>query len=226
MEDEEAAEGEPEVRGVEPPGFNHSSSTEADFHKGRLTLRTVRRNVKLGRGRSLARTMHEPPAATVDMAVLPAVQDGAEPEAGMVCGAKRIRSIYLLSPTGVIPKLSTTTPPKGLASLSTINAAITPRRDAFTDLPASGGADLPASAHSSRLEAAPTAFLFTGPTTQREGRPSPRSRYGVSCIMRASAGGPGRLGPAPVRPGATGAALASAPRGLLHEGGRCRSPSP
>jgi hypothetical protein len=51
----------------------------------------------------------------------------------MVCGAKRIRSIYLLSPTGVIPKLSTTTPPKGLASLSTINAAITPRRDAFAE---------------------------------------------------------------------------------------------
>ena len=152
MEDDEACEGEPGVRGVEPPGFIHSSSTEADIHKGRLTLRTVRRNVKLGRGRGLARTMHESPAATVDMAVLPAVQDGTEPEAGMVCGAKRIRSIYLLSPTGVTPKLSTTTLPKGLASLSTINAAITPRRDAFADLSRTpSGADLPASAHSSRL---------------------------------------------------------------------------
>ncbi|MGE5311423.1 MAG: hypothetical protein ACM3MN_06740, partial [Nitrospirota bacterium] len=29
------------------------------------------------------------------------------------------------------PELSTTTPPKGLASLSTINDAITPWRDAF-----------------------------------------------------------------------------------------------
>ncbi|MGE5311698.1 MAG: hypothetical protein ACM3MN_08130 [Nitrospirota bacterium] len=31
------------------------------------------------------------------------------------------------------PKLSTTTPPKGVASLSTINAAITPWRDAFAE---------------------------------------------------------------------------------------------
>jgi hypothetical protein len=68
------------------------------------------------------------------------------PEAGMVCGAKRIRSLYLPRMTGVTLKLSTTTPPRGLASLSTINAA-TMRLCR---------ADLPASAHSSRLEAAPT----------------------------------------------------------------------
>jgi hypothetical protein len=36
----------------------------------------------------------------------------------------------------VTPKLSTTDPLKGLASLSTINAAIAPRRGAFADLPA------------------------------------------------------------------------------------------
>ena len=47
------------------------------------------------------------------------------------------------------PKLSTTTPPKGVASLSTMNAA-TMRLCR---------ADLPASARSSRLEAAPTALL-------------------------------------------------------------------
>jgi hypothetical protein len=46
----------------------------------------------------------------------------------MVCGAKRIRSLYLPLMTGV-----TQTPPKGLASLSTINAAITPRRDGFAE---------------------------------------------------------------------------------------------
>ena len=51
----------------------------------------------------------------------------------MVCGAKRIRSLYLPWMRGVTPKLSTTTPPKGLALLSTINAAITPRRDAFAE---------------------------------------------------------------------------------------------
>ena len=51
----------------------------------------------------------------------------------MVCGAKRIRSLYLPWMTGVTPKLSTTTPPKGLASLSTINGAITPWRDAFAE---------------------------------------------------------------------------------------------
>jgi hypothetical protein len=66
-------------------------------------------------------------------------------EAGMVCGAKRIRSLYLPWMTGVTPKLSTITPPKGLASLSTINAA-TMRLCR---------ADLPAPAHSSRLKAAP-----------------------------------------------------------------------
>jgi hypothetical protein len=74
----------------------------------------------------------------------------------MVCGTKRIRSLNLPWMTGVTSKLATTTPPKGPASLFTITAAITPRRDAFADLPAPGGparprrtcppqADLPAS---------------------------------------------------------------------------------
>jgi hypothetical protein len=58
----------------------------------------------------------------------------------MVCGAKRIRSIYLLWMTGVTPKLSTTTPPRGLVSLFTINGA-TMRLCR---------ADFPASAHSHR----------------------------------------------------------------------------
>jgi len=40
-------------------------------------------------------------------------------------------------------------------------------------------ADLPATAHSSRLKAAPTAFLLTEPTARREGRPDPRSRQVV-----------------------------------------------
>jgi hypothetical protein len=61
----------------------------------------------------------------------------------VVYGAKRIRSLYLPWMPGVTPKLSTTTPPKGLASLSTINDATTPWRGAFADLPASGGADRP-----------------------------------------------------------------------------------
>ena len=52
----------------------------------------------------------------------------------MVCGAKRIRSLYLPWMTGVPPKLSTRTPPKDLVSRhSTINAAITPWRDAFAE---------------------------------------------------------------------------------------------
>jgi hypothetical protein len=41
----------------------------------------------------------------------------------MVCGAKRIRSLYLPWMTAVPPKLSTTAPPKGPASFSTINDA-------------------------------------------------------------------------------------------------------
>ena len=84
----------------------------------------------------------------------------------MVCGAKRIRSLYLPWMTGVTPKLSTTTPPKGLASLSTINGA-TMRLCR---------ADLSATAHSSRLEAAPTGLLFAEPTARRAGRPYPRSQ--------------------------------------------------
>jgi hypothetical protein len=51
----------------------------------------------------------------------------------MVCGAKRIRSLYLPWMTRVTPKLSTTTPLNGLASLSTIYGAITPWRDAFAE---------------------------------------------------------------------------------------------
>jgi hypothetical protein len=115
-------------------------------------------------------------------------QDGAAPKAGMGCGAKRIRSLCLPWMTGVIPKLSPTNPPKGLASLSTINGA-TMRLCR---------ADLPASAHSSRLpfgaaqcpepaegEAAPTAFLLTEPTARREGRPYPPSYQ----VARACCGG-------------------------------------
>jgi hypothetical protein len=84
----------------------------------------------------------------------------------MVCGAKRIRSLYLPWMTAVTPKLSTPTSTKGLASLSTMNAA-TMRLCR---------ADLPASAHSSRLEAAPTALRLTEPTPRGEGRPYPRSQ--------------------------------------------------
>jgi hypothetical protein len=87
----------------------------------------------------------------------------------MVYGANRIRSLYLPWIIAVTPKLSTTTPPKGLASLSTINAA-TMRLCR---------ADFPASAHSSRLEAAPTAFLLIEPTARGEGRPDPWSQQVV-----------------------------------------------
>ena len=51
----------------------------------------------------------------------------------MVCEAKRIRSIYLSSPTGRPPGLSTTNPPNAPASFSTINDATTPRRGAFVE---------------------------------------------------------------------------------------------
>ena len=53
----------------------------------------------------------------------------------MVCGAKSIRSLYLPRMRGVTPKLSTTSPPEGLASLSTINGAT--MRLCRADLPAS-----------------------------------------------------------------------------------------
>ena len=57
-------------------------------------------------------------------------------------------------------------PPEGLASLSTINAA-TMRLCR---------ADLPASPHPSRLKAAPTAFILTERAARRKGRPYPRSQ--------------------------------------------------
>ena len=86
------------------------------------------------------------------------------PGAGMVCGAKRIRSLYLPWITGVTPKFSTTTPPEGLASLSTINGA-TMRLCRV---------DLPAIAQSSRL-ACPG--LVTGkPLPQRSSSQSPELR--------------------------------------------------
>ena len=68
-------------------------------------------------------------------------RDGLPPQYLRDKGAKRIWSLYLFWMTGVTPKLSTTAPPRGPASLFTINAAITPWPDAFaeqTSLP--GGA--------------------------------------------------------------------------------------
>jgi hypothetical protein len=81
----------------------------------------------------------------------------------VVCGAKRIRSHYLPSPTERRPGLSTRTPPKGPASLSTIN-------DATMRL---CRADLPASRHLNRAYAA-----------RREGQPYPRSQQ----VVRAQCG--------------------------------------
>ncbi len=94
------------------------------------------------------------------------MQNGAAPVTGMVCGAKRMRSLYVPRMTGLTPMISTTTTLKGLASFSTIDAA-TMRLCR---------ADLPATAHSSRLKAAPTAFILAEPTARREGRPYPRSQ--------------------------------------------------
>ena len=64
------------------------------------------------------------------------IQGGGETDRArgrVVCETKRIRSHYLPSPTEGPPGLSTTTRPKDLASLSTINNAITPWRDAFVE---------------------------------------------------------------------------------------------
>jgi hypothetical protein len=92
----------------------------------------------------------------------------------MVCGVKRIPSLYLPSLTGRPSRLSTSTPPEDPASLSTINGATMRLCKA----------DLPASAHSSRLAVAPTAFLLTEPTGRAEGRPDPRSQQ----VARAQCG--------------------------------------
>ena len=103
----------------------------------------------------------------------------------MLCSAKRIWSLYLLWMTGVPPKLSTTAPPKGLASLSTINGAITPRRDAFADLSASGGADLPC--HCSLVAAGSRSHSVPPHRAYNSERRTPSSGVaaGGSCIMRA-----------------------------------------
>jgi hypothetical protein len=52
----------------------------------------------------------------------------------VVCGAKRIRSLYLPLGGEKLPGLSTTSPPRGLASVFTINAAT--MRLCRADLPA------------------------------------------------------------------------------------------
>jgi len=66
--------------------------------------------------------MHEPPAATADVAVAAGKTSPCRP-GREVCGAKRIRSLYLPSPTESPSALSTTTPPKGPTPFSTINGA-------------------------------------------------------------------------------------------------------
>jgi hypothetical protein len=116
-------------------------------------------------------------------------RDGLPPQYLRDKGAKRIRSLYLPWMRGVTPKLSTTTPPKGLASLFTINSAITPWRDAFADLSRNpSGADLPATAHSSRLACPGTAAgkpLPQRPSSQslplgeKDGQIRDRSRWFV-----------------------------------------------
>ena len=88
----------------------------------------------------------------------------------MVCEIKRIRSIYLPPPTRGPTGLSTTTPSKAPASLSTINAA-TMRLC---------GVDLPAPPAQSRLEAAPTEqdlFWWAVPTLYVD-NPGPHRRQG------------------------------------------------
>ena len=93
----------------------------------------------------------------------------------MVCGAKRIRSLYLPWMTGVTPKLSTTAPLKALASLSTINAA-TMRFAEQTSLPRTIAAGLSRAFHG---KAAPTAFSLTEPTARRGRRPYPQPQQVV-----------------------------------------------
>jgi hypothetical protein len=128
-----------------------------------------------------------PPAAIAEMAVqkgvTPGGRDGLPPQCLRDKGAKRIRSLYLPLVSERLPRLSTTSPPEGPAVLFTINAATMRLWYAR--------ADLPATAHSSRLEAAPTAFFLTKSTVRRERRPSPSSRCGVSCINLANS--PGRF---------------------------------
>jgi hypothetical protein len=117
----------------------------------------------------------------------PPTQTRLAPEAGMVCprsssgtGAQSASGAStLLWTAGVTPALSTTSPPEALASLSTSKAAIPPRRDVFADLSRNpSGADLPATAYSSRLQAAPTGLLPTHSTAGRQGRPYPKSQRG------------------------------------------------
>jgi hypothetical protein len=131
------------------------------------------------------------------MVILPAVQDGAEPKAGS--SAKQ--SACLRYAQGAKcekgekcnqfrPSLSfLALPPFPLVLPQAVPASCRDHASAWRLC----GADRPASRHpiaaglsrTRRGEAAPPAFLLTEPNSRREGRPSPRSRYGVSCTMRA-----------------------------------------
>jgi len=90
----------------------------------------------------------------------------------MVCGAKRIRSLYPPRMTGGTPKLSTTTPPEGLALLSTINAAITPRRDAFAEQTC-----LPLLTHRGWKPLPQRSFSQSLPPAEKDGQIRGRSRW-------------------------------------------------
>jgi len=92
----------------------------------------------------------------------------------MVCGAKRIRSLYLPEIIAVTPKLSTTTPPKGMASLSTVNAAITPRRDAFAEQ-----TSLPLVIHNGWKPLPQRFFSPSLPLGEKDGQIRGRSRWFV-----------------------------------------------
>jgi len=113
----------------------------------------------------------------------PAAQTGWRPGVGMVCGAKRIRSLYLPWMTGVTPKLSTTAPPKALAPLSTINAAT--MRLCRADLPAPDhrGWPVPGLSRGSRSHGVLPHRAYS---SERKTAIS-AAAAGRSCIMRASA---------------------------------------
>jgi hypothetical protein len=76
--------------------------------------------------------------------------------------------------TRVTPKLSPTIPPKGLASLSTINAAITPWRDAFAEQ-----TSLPLLAHRGWKPLPQGSFSPSLPLGEKDGHSRGRSRWFV-----------------------------------------------
>jgi len=111
-----------------PRAPNRQESEPLSPHYARTTCCDRRDGRATGQPQALGLARFETRGGPASDCAKPAGAEGR-----VVCGAKRIRSLYLPFVRERLPGLSTASPPEGRASFSTINGAITPRRDVFAE---------------------------------------------------------------------------------------------